>query len=92
MFNPRQWLDECERALDDADYLAGRLARTAQAGSSADITALRIRISALRAEFERARIAMDMPRGGGGADASEVDDGAQSPWPSAGPSRRLRSW
>lgn len=92
MFDPRQWLDECERALDDADYLAGRLARAGQAGSTADITALRIRISALRAEFERARIAMDMPRGGGGTSSPEADGGSQSPWPSADRPRRFRSW
>jgi hypothetical protein len=53
MFDPIQWLDDCEQALADADYLAVRLARAGSSGS--DLTALRMRIAALRAEFERAR-------------------------------------
>ena len=54
VFDPRQWLDDCERALADADYLATRLARVA-AYPDSDLTALRLRITALRADFERAR-------------------------------------
>lgn len=79
MFDPRHWLDECERALDDADYLAGRLARSGQAVSVEDITALRVRISAVRAEFDRARIAMDLPRCSGD-EGPETLGGERTPW------------
>ncbi|WP_162888043.1 hypothetical protein [Sphingomonas mesophila] len=72
------WLDECEAALADADYLAGRLARGGSTETAADATALRIRIAALRAEFERARIAMGAPRLGG---VERRKERAPAPWP-----------
>lgn len=84
MFDPVSWLDDCERALADADYLAGRLARSAGTDEAADVTALRIRIAALRAEFERARIAMGVPRLGGGAALHD-----EAPWPAVDRPRRL---
>ena len=59
MFDPSEWFDECERALADAEYLANRLAR-ADAHSQSDVTALRLGISALRAEFERARLELNL--------------------------------
>lgn len=59
MFEPLEWLDECERALADAEYLAVRLAR-ASSHADGDLTALRLRIAALRAEFGRARAELGM--------------------------------
>ena len=45
------WIAECDQALADAEYLIGRLGRLG-AKSSADLTALRVRISALRAQLD----------------------------------------
>ena len=59
MFDPSQWFDDCERALADAEYLANRLARV-DAHPNSDVTALRLGISALRAEFERARVELSL--------------------------------
>ena len=77
MFDPSEWFDECERALADAEYLANRLAR-AEAHSYSDITALRLGISALRAEFERARVELKLRDSKGSY--REKLDGAASPW------------
>ena len=55
MFDPIQWLDDCEAALGDADFLASWLARSGNAGISDDLEVLRIRIAVLRAELQRAR-------------------------------------
>ena len=76
MFDPREWLDDCERALADADYLATRIARVA-AHPGTELAALHMRITALRAEFERARLEL------GYGDSSPKDDrtlGTRSPW------------
>ena len=77
MIDPSEWFDDCERALADAEYLGNRLAR-AEAHSHSDITALRLGISALRAEFERARVELKLRDSKGSY--REQPAGAASPW------------
>ena len=77
MFDPSEWFDECERALADAEYLANRLARVA-AQPDSDVTALRLGISALRAEFERARAELNLRNRK--AFGSQEPAGSASPW------------
>jgi hypothetical protein len=77
MFNPSEWFDECERALADAEYLANRLARVA-AHPDSDVTALRLGISALRAEFERARTELSL--GDRRVIGAQAPSGSASPW------------
>ena len=55
MFDPVEWLDDCEAALVDADFLAAWMARSKSADVAAELDALRIRIAVLRAELQRAR-------------------------------------
>ena len=76
VFDPREWLDDCERALADADYLATRLARVA-AHPHSELTALRMQIAALRAEFERARSELGY---GDFSPRADHHSGTQSPW------------
>ena len=69
MFDPIQWVDECEAALVDADHLAVWLAQSGSANVAADLESLRIRIAVLRAELQRARV--DITTAGRGGDALE---------------------
>lgn len=55
MFDPVEWLDDCEAALVDADFLAAWMARSKSADVAAQLDELRIRIAVLRAELQRAR-------------------------------------
>ena len=83
MFDPIQWLDDCEAALVDADYLATWLARSAGANIAAELDDLRIRIAVLRAEIQRARVDLkNRGAGGGGANGSGGLrwDGKPAPW------------
>lgn len=86
MFDPMEWLDECERRLAEADSLAERMTRTCEPAGRGEIDVLRLRIAALRAEFERARIAMGLPRLTGGGGAAE---GQQAPWRTTERPRRI---
>ena len=82
MFDPIQWLDDCEAALLDADHLATWLARSAGADIAAELDDLRIRIAVLRAEIQRARVDLaERANGGGSFNGSSKARWAASPAP-----------
>ena len=82
MFDPIQWLDDCEAALLDADHLALWLARSAGTKVAAELDDLRIQIAVLRAEIQRARVdLMQRKKGGGSKDSEETPwNGRPAPW------------
>ena len=79
MFDPIQWLDDCEAALLDADHLALWLAQSAGANLAGELDDLRIRIAVVRAEIQRARVDLMQRDRGGASNGSGAKPWATSP-------------
>lgn len=53
------WITDCDQALADAEYLVGRLGKYG-GGRNGDLTALSVRIAALRAQLDLLSEAKDV--------------------------------
>ncbi len=82
MFDPIQWLDDCEAALVDADTLASWLVQSRSGDAVIELDSLRIRIAVLRAELQRARVELsERVRIGSGAGSDPSPwAGKPAPW------------